>query len=844
MPRQATKRPRLDAGPGRHLRLLLLLLVASIATCLVALRPPGSGPSGAAAQTPEPEVWFGPYPAGYHPPGLLPDYGATDYMALFDDDAPWLGARERLDVFQFYFGWLLQAAAEDIDTAVDFLTGHGIAIAIEAPALTRQQDCGINGEGWVEDAVAGTVQVIDAVVAAGGTVTYITLQEPYTAASPYASAPPPLSCHWTADQTAQHVAAYIAAVKQTYPGVQFGDVESDHLTPAQLDEWIVEYIEHVGQPPAYLHWDVDWSFRSDWPERAAAVEALMAGRGIPFGMIYNGIESDASNSAWIEHAIEHAARYEGMAGGTPDHVMFQSWHRYPKQLLPETDPAAMTSLINRYFDLRTAASLALGPATATTRTATVAATSSGSPVAGAPVEVRYRVLDGPGVEGTYVIAGQVPAGAARATIGYRVNMECHCGFQESYFRFWEGQFRSASTQRAVGGSPNRILNASFTSGFAPWHWSPEAASTFVLASGTTPAHVAVDAPNSEARMLNSGWVDVTAGHYFEARFRATVDPRTIGSGYFTVVFVNAEWAEVGRMRLAIEPEIVVAAGVTDASGVANVDLPALPPARITAFARVAGEADRLPGYSPRATAGALEPLITGVTPVAAGAPAQVLTITGERFNWDSAITWDGAPRPTTFVSSTELRVAVTAEDLATAGAHTVSVATPPPGGGSHAFTAQVSPRTITISGAAEVDEGATYTLNLGALYPGDGTIERWTITWCEGSPAHQVNGNPSSVTHVFPDGPKDCTITATATDADGTWPATDPVSVTVRDVAPTILVSGPDTVAEGSQYTVAFSATDPGADTVQGWTIDWGDGSEAVLQASTTSASPFSTPRR
>jgi hypothetical protein len=35
--------------------------------------------------------------------------------------------------------------------------------------------------------------------------------------------------------------------------------------------------------------------------------------------------------------------------GHPDHVIFQSWHRQPKHLLPETDSVSFTGLINRYF---------------------------------------------------------------------------------------------------------------------------------------------------------------------------------------------------------------------------------------------------------------------------------------------------------------------------------------------------------------------------------------------------------------------------------------------------------------------------------------------------------------
>src|SRR5262249_45446585 len=117
--------------------------------------------------------------------------------------------------------------------------------------------------------------------------------------------------------------------------------------------------------------------------------------------------------------------------------------------------------------------------------------------------------------------------------------------------------------------------------------------------------------------------------------------------------------------------------------------------------------------------------------------------------------------------------------------------------------------TLTISGAAGVNEGATYTLNLSRTDPGPDTISSWAITWGDGSPVQSVTGNPSSVTHVYADGTNSCTISATATDEDGAYTA-NALSVTVNNVAPTITdVTVPDTGTEGSPVTLTAAATDP-----------------------------------
>ena len=54
--------------------------------------------------------------------------------------------------------------------------------------------------------------------------------------------------------------------------------------------------------------------------------------------------------------------------------------------------------------------------------------------------------------------------------------------------------------------------------------------------------------------------------------------------------------------------------------------------------------------------------------------------------------------------------------------------------------------------------------------------------------------------------------------------ATATASVTVNNTAPMLTTAGASTVADGGLYTLNLGATDPGDDTISGWTIDWGDG--------------------
>jgi hypothetical protein len=50
-------------------------------------------------------------------------------------------------------------------------------------------------------------------------------------------------------------------------------------------------------------------------------------------------------------------------------------------------------------------------------------------------------------------------------------------------------------------------------------------------------------------------------------------------------------------------------------------------------------------------------------------------------------------------------------------------------------------------------------------------------------------------------------------------------AVSVSNVAPTLTLSGSSSTAAGQSYALGVGHTDPGTDTIQSWTINWGDGS-------------------
>src|SRR5262249_56442780 len=94
--------------------------------------------------------------------------------------------------------------------------------------------------------------------------------------------------------------------------------------------------------------------------------------------------------------------------------------------------------------------------------------------------------------------------------------------------------------------------------------------------------------------------------------------------------------------------------------------------------------------------------LTSLTPGGAptGSAAITLTATGSSFVAASVVRWNGADRPTTFVSGTQLTAAIPASDLAASGTAQVTVFTPAPGGG----TSSALP--FTIGGSAALGASA------------------------------------------------------------------------------------------------------------------------------------------
>ncbi|MFO0966953.1 MAG: PKD domain-containing protein [Gemmataceae bacterium] len=143
--------------------------------------------------------------------------------------------------------------------------------------------------------------------------------------------------------------------------------------------------------------------------------------------------------------------------------------------------------------------------------------------------------------------------------------------------------------------------------------------------------------------------------------------------------------------------------------------------------------------------------------------------------------------------------------------------------------------TLTPRGRSTAFEGSPYNLVLRSTDPGADAIRQWIVSWGDGQ-SSVVAGNLNRALHTYADNGV-YTIRLGASDEDGSYVSPNTLRVTVANVAPALSVLGDAAVDEGSPYTVNLGAADPGADTIDHWTINWGDGHVETIPGSPASVS-------
>jgi hypothetical protein len=535
-------------------------------------------------------VWFKPFPAELAAAWGM-QLGSDDYRQLFDAGAPWSQVAAAIDVFEYPWQWLddpdpeARVEDEELRREIAALNAYGTEIAIEYEPLVAR-DCGSGIEGFW-DGADGAVRAIERIVEAGGTVSYLSLDEPLAGAH---LSDGPTACHWTVEQTANEVAAFIRAVQARYPAIAIGDIEPLPRVPPELMlRWLDAYQAAVGSPFPFLVLDLDFAaLQSGWPADVRSLAAAVRDRGTQFAVIYNA-GSETTDADWLAAAQAHLEAYE-LDGGTADVAIFASWNDKPDRLLPETDPATFTHLVADYFRTRPTMSLA---ARELSRGRVELAGDLRVPQGGATpadaVAVTAVPRDGPyqAIE----MRGTVPAGVTRALVGIRTNTEGP-GPRAANLTFYEIGYGEK------GDPANRVPNGRFRSGA----WEPGGSGSLSVRRSDRDGGrmMRLRATSEQSILSNSAEFSVTPGAAYRLWIAARVPGASVGSTEVHLIFLGGDGIETDRARLAVAPApIPVGATTADDAGVFRLVIADLEPGRYHVTAEYPGDAAHWPA---RATA--------------------------------------------------------------------------------------------------------------------------------------------------------------------------------------------------------------------------------------------------
>src|ERR1035438_9403314 len=239
-------------------------------------------------------VWFTPLPYTTHPVGL---FGSIDYLSLFSPAAPWQQAASHVQVFKLYGDGVDSLSDADLSNLLADLKRRNIALALEWPVLSSST-CGAGIEGFG----GSFLSVTQRIKALGGTLTYVTMQQPFQWGSFYKGTN---SCQWNAQQVATNALVAINEAKAVFPNILVGDSMAVPPFRDAAPDWATQYgiwfdtwASLAGAPLAFFQVDCDWTV-PNWQAAVAAIRPVAAQHGIPFGMVYNGFLTNQTDSAWL-----------------------------------------------------------------------------------------------------------------------------------------------------------------------------------------------------------------------------------------------------------------------------------------------------------------------------------------------------------------------------------------------------------------------------------------------------------------------------------------------------------------------------------------------------------------
>jgi hypothetical protein len=287
------------------------------------------------------DIWFA-------PPDDLPR-GAKifnrDFPQFWTSPDQWKATASHISVFGLNPYYAAVAPEEKLKAISAFLKAKHIALSVGMQSLPVE-GCGQNVEGMTRAGVPGSIA--RRLKSFGIDVAYFSLDEPLYFGSVYTGKE---ACRYSIPQVAHRLAGTIGDLRAAYPDAKI--VEAEPTTSQSLGEWtatlttwLESYRSETGTPLYALEMDSLW--QRPWQEADGATVQILHHRGIKAGIILDSAGGPGvTDESWMANAQKNAANLQA-AKLDLDFVTIASWMLHPSHNLPESDPLALTSLVEWY----------------------------------------------------------------------------------------------------------------------------------------------------------------------------------------------------------------------------------------------------------------------------------------------------------------------------------------------------------------------------------------------------------------------------------------------------------------------------------------------------------------
>ena len=292
---------------------------------------------------------------------LAPASASLDLGQMFTEAgaAQWVLARSRTRGVQFYQqslrtfcptcgGNSLQGlVTARIGGPFAWLSEQGIQIGVEAGAVKEHTCDGVELARVVMEDMAP-------VYATGSHVTFIAMDEPFTAALPAQDASPLSRCEFSIDRTVIEIKRFVDTVHGRYPQIRIGLIEPYPYFTADNIITFISALKNAGVTLPFFRIDFDLRKRRNSDANASAdlrrLRNALDQERIEFEVIVTGYDGRTDAGA-VASAMALAYEVNG-AVGKPNAVVFQDWSNdrlgtgSPAVNLPEAQVGSLTWLLN------------------------------------------------------------------------------------------------------------------------------------------------------------------------------------------------------------------------------------------------------------------------------------------------------------------------------------------------------------------------------------------------------------------------------------------------------------------------------------------------------------------